>query len=72
MPPIERAEVGMRVELHGPTDRLPSGSLGTIDLVSLSDPSLFWVLTDDGGFWGWTSWHMWRAATPDPGDPRRP
>lgn len=44
--------------------RIPLGMTGTIDVVHANDRD-FWVVTDDGGFCGWTSYEKWTPVEMD-------
>lgn len=52
-------ELGMRVRyLRGDHKSVPQGMTGTIDVVNKNGVD-FWVATDSGGFYGWTSLKSW-------------
>lgn len=53
-----QARIGQRVRRMAPHEKIPIGSLGTIDGVHENDHD-FWVATDEGGFCGWTSYDQW-------------
>ena len=50
--------IGQRVRRTAPHKLIPDGMLGTIDVVH-EDGVDFWVVTDEGGFCGWTSFDQW-------------
>jgi len=52
------ARVGQRVRRTATHPKFPIGMLGTIDVVH-EDGCNFWVLTDEGGFCGWTTYEQW-------------
>ena len=53
--------LGQRVRRTAPHPKFPIGMLGTIDVVH-EDGQNFWVVTDEGGFNGWTSFNAWAPA----------
>lgn len=55
-------KIGQRVRRTSPHPRIPLGLTGTIDVVH-DNGSDFWVVTDDGGFNGWTSYDQWLPIT---------
>jgi hypothetical protein len=59
MSPTIKPSLGLRVRfLRADHDRVPLGMTGTIDVVH-EDGEDFWVATDCGGFFGWTSFRSW-------------
>jgi hypothetical protein len=50
--------VGQRVRRTVPHVRIPVGMLGTIDVVHDNGRD-FWVVTDEGGFCGWSTFERW-------------
>lgn len=69
-PPIG-LELADEVEFIGTHANVTTGTQGVVDLFSLENPARFWVLVDDGGFFGWTTLASWkptgkkRKANPD-------
>lgn len=62
-----KPRIGMRVrfvKMDHPDVR--PGTLGTIDVVH-ENGSDFWVATECGGFYGWTSFRSWHP-TKEPAD----
>ena len=55
-------QLGQRVKRTAPHRAIPLGMLGTIDVVNENGAD-FWVLTDEGGFNGWTDFGSWEAVT---------
>lgn len=55
-------EIGMLVTFARRDHKfVPYGTGGVIDVVDVIDPAsrMFWVLTDSGGVYGWTSFEEW-------------
>jgi len=58
---IDLPRIGQRVRYTRPDHpKVSLGCCGMIDLVG-SDGQ-FWVVTDDGGFFGWTSFQSWEPT----------
>ncbi len=57
-----KAHIGQRVRSLAPHLKIPAGTLGTIDVVHENDHD-FWVVTDEYGFCGWTSFDQWAPVT---------
>jgi hypothetical protein len=54
------AKIGMLVEFtRNDHPHVPLGMTGVIDVVN-DEANVFWVLVDNGGFYGWTSFDSWK------------
>ena len=53
--------IGQRVRRTAPHSRIQNGMLGTIDVIH-DNGCDFWVVTDEGGFCGWTTFEQWTPA----------
>jgi hypothetical protein len=54
-------KIGMLVEFtRSDNPNVPLGMTGVIDVISNDDATNFWVLVDNGGFFGWTSFASWK------------
>lgn len=53
-----RPRVGQRVRRTAAHPEIPLGTLGTLDVVHQNGRD-FWVVTDSGGFNGWTTFDAW-------------
>lgn len=53
-------KIGMLVEFTKSDHvNVPLGMTGVIDVVN-AEENAFWVLVDNGGFFGWTSFDSWK------------
>ena len=53
-------KIGMLVEFtRNDHPHVPLGMTGVIDVVN-DEENAFWVLVDNGGFFGWTSFDAWK------------
>ena len=53
-------KIGMLVEFtRNDHPHVPLGMTGVIDVVN-DEENAFWVLVDNGGFMGWTSFDAWK------------
>lgn len=53
-----KPQIGQRVRRTAPHKQISTGMLGTIDVVH-DNGTDFWVVTDEGGFNGWTHYDQW-------------
>lgn len=54
--------IGQRVRRAAPHRSIPAGMHGTIDVVHENGKD-FWVVTDEGGFCGWTNFDQWTPVS---------